>query len=1114
MTSRNRLSEESSTSNRWRVPERRLIESRPIPASLFLIFSAVLTLSVLPADGLDVLEVQAYKGQIYSQTTNGAPSLATNFPYVFEAAAVPLFAPYVTNVSVETPALVTDMMPMDNQTNFAFTGAADTQAALDEVYGDGTYNFNYLGQDDGQTMIPVSLGADDLPPVPQVSDVVAAQSVIFSNEFTVTFAAEAQADTNDYVQLMVLNTNADVVFQTGPIYFSEGLSATNTAIAIPGRTLAAGATYTGLLAFVRLTTLESESLPFVQAGFFTETMFPIQTLRTNGGGTQTNTSPTGPLAPTGFGGSFLTLTITNGSASLASSGTYQLFTSPLGGSYYILGPAGQSLSTGTYTYTVTGSNSATLALADAQLGSGLSLQINFAAPGTGDYAIFSGPTELQSGAFAASMNYVNITVPEFFLFTRTNGQFQSFISGQAGGSYAIDVSSDLKTWSNFTNFTLGASTLITNIGDTSPAIPRFYRARVTSVNFAPPALVGLTLNSTISGGAAPLFTNGIYIWYAATNGSAYDIIGGPGTTNGTGSYAYQVTGPNTALLTYDDTLTGRAYNEQLFFSSPSMGFFCTTNPGTTGYQSGSFNVAQTPLGFLGNVHFTPDSAHSASALFGSSISTNSQSLSVTDAAGYVWTLTVPADALTLPTAITLSPFANVDTSESALPIVSGVQLGPEGALFQDALTLTVTGPAALGPYATLLSADGSGNNLHYAATSAQGGTYSTTLLHFSSTAMSNPSGPPGAQSVAEQNHAQAVAAIVSLIDSGPGANLAPPDIILNCATSDSGYVRGQGAAYVNLTFGPDMTLIQSLLNAGQQLVQTTGSNPYEASDFVYLETVVSRVLIPEVTDLFSDYSSSPNKVWAVWYAAGYVRGLCKAYGVQVPDWKDAVVSWLQGPTMDYYFKQLTSSHDYDTATPLQFIQNQVDLLSGDTSSDAAFFQRLANAYTFQVTLTVSDMGDNFSLTVDGMVTVTGDAQTFTPISGSGTMNYESGVYGDQANDILQLPLSFPERIVIPLDTCTGSTMDIYVSQMGADNETWVSPDITQTEDYLETDFDSAFYLIHSTGNVDVDYDCEYYFTVPLQDMQAQAANMTFTGPGGFAANDVVTFTVVVQHTPQ
>lgn len=91
------------------------------------------------------------------------------------------------------------------------------------------------------------------------------------------------------------------------------------------------------------------------------------------------------------------------------------------------------------------------------------------------------------------------------------------------------------------------------------------------------------------------------------------------------------------------------------------------------------------------------------------------------------------------------------------------------------------------------------------------------------------------------------------------------------------------------------------------------------------------------------------------------------------------------------FQTVDHSHDYDTATPLQFIQNQVDLLSGDTSSDAAFFQRLANAYTFQVTLTVSDMGDNFSLTVDGMVTVTGDAQTFTPISGSGTMNYESGV---------------------------------------------------------------------------------------------------------------------------
>jgi hypothetical protein len=54
----------------------------------------------------------------------------------------------------------------------------------------------------------------------------------------------------------------------------------------------------------------------------------------------------------------------------------------------------------------------------------------------------------------------------------------------------------------------------------------------------------------------------------------------------------------------------------------------------------------------------------------------------------------------------------------------------------------------------------------------------------------------------------------------------------------------------------------------------------------------------------------------------------------------------------------------------------------------------------------------------------------------------------------------------------------------------------------------------NTQNITIDYDCDYYFTVPWQNMQPQPANATFTGPGENVLNDTVTFAILVEHAPQ
>ena|GEM_PF-6146927 len=390
---------------------------------------------------IDALAVQLYKGTLYKQGTNGAPNLASNLPYEFTSILVPVLASQVSGVFLLTPTLASNTMPLNTTTNFIFTNAFSSQSALDSSYGTGSYYIYYNGLDDGSVAIPVALGADAFPPAPVVSNITAAQSIIASNNFVVSFAPETNAA--EYVQLSVLNSNGIPVFQTQPIYFSAGLSATNSAINLPANTLAPGTNYTGQLQFLRLSTVSVGTTPFVQAGCFAQTTFPIQTQSTNSGGGTTNTPPPPPTAPASFLASYLTLTITNGGGSFASNGVYEFFTSPVGGNYVILGPQAHGLTSGTYVYAANLSNSAVLALVDSKLGGGLNFQIQFTGTGSGVYSISGGPTNFQSGLFGTASNYTSITPANLYLPSLSNTVFNSFFSGHPGASYTLQSSSNL-----------------------------------------------------------------------------------------------------------------------------------------------------------------------------------------------------------------------------------------------------------------------------------------------------------------------------------------------------------------------------------------------------------------------------------------------------------------------------------------------------------------------------------------------------------------------------------------------------------------------------------------------------------------------------------------------
>ena len=696
-------------------------QSLSLRAALWLMLPAVVLVNA--ARAIDVEYYELFKGQTFTQSGTNNPVRVENDPYEFQVFVYPLGYPTiyvgdVANAEIQTPAGISHALTLITQTNltetpattnffFTFSGPAESQSALDTAYGEGIYTLAYTGKLDGAASVVVSLGADDFPPAPPfVSNLIAAQSIDPSNNFTLNFGAWALAEPNDFVELTVLDSNSNLVFATPPFFatFPEApLRATNTSIVISNGTLRAGQTYTATLSYIEVTTNNSAdyTYPVIWGGFFSQTTFTLQPQ----GSSQTNSAPPPPPpAPANLTDTLLTLTITSGSGPFASTGTYQIFTTPAGSNYYILGNSGGGLGSGNYVCAPTGVGTGTVTLTDAKAGV-VTLQVVFTLAGTGTFTL-TDSSGTQAGVFTEAPAPTTLHTPNIFLPSFAGNQFQAFLSGDPGVTYAVERSRDLMAWSTLTNLTV--PNLSTNIVDLDSSNARYYRARVGSIGFPPGAITGQSLSSTITAGESPFSTNGIFQFEAATNGSDYLLLAGSGATNGSGTYTYTVTGPNTATIAYKDATSGATAHEQLVFTSVSTGYYYTTNAGSAGFQSGSFKMAAGPVLFLGNAKFTPDTMRGASALFPADGAT-SVSMSVTDVVGCVWSLSIPSDALLTPTTITMTPFASgIDSSQSVLPIFSGVQLGPEGTQFCDGVTLTLMTPSPLGPYATLLMGAGDG----------------------------------------------------------------------------------------------------------------------------------------------------------------------------------------------------------------------------------------------------------------------------------------------------------------------------------------------------------------------------------------------------------------------
>src|SRR5690606_5438128 len=128
--------------------------------------------------------------------------------------------------------------------------------------------------------------ASNLPPVPQVMNLQAAQAVDPASSFTIEWNSWMGFVTNDRISLEIVSPSGQSVFSAATdCAGSVELPAAATAVMIPAGTLSPGTAYTGYLSFGAVLLAEDDaSARLVQRGYqYRTTRFELRTTGSGGG---------------------------------------------------------------------------------------------------------------------------------------------------------------------------------------------------------------------------------------------------------------------------------------------------------------------------------------------------------------------------------------------------------------------------------------------------------------------------------------------------------------------------------------------------------------------------------------------------------------------------------------------------------------------------------------------------------------------------------------------------------------------------------------------------------------------------------------------------------------
>lgn len=227
----------------------------------------------------DVSRFFLVKSQEYFQTNaTTLVSVATNKPFHFRAEVEAVADNSLLSALLKLPNLQTRTLT-NRGDFFEFEVASSNKAALDTVYGPGTYSFLIFGQNTGTNRSTLALPSDKYPPLPVIANWNDLQAVENAFPVEIVWGAFTNGTVNDQVYLEITDSLGRVVASTAALLTSGALNATNLSAQLPSGTLGANASYVGRLLFLKRTGLSTNiSGAIGVSGYSRETTFPINTL--------------------------------------------------------------------------------------------------------------------------------------------------------------------------------------------------------------------------------------------------------------------------------------------------------------------------------------------------------------------------------------------------------------------------------------------------------------------------------------------------------------------------------------------------------------------------------------------------------------------------------------------------------------------------------------------------------------------------------------------------------------------------------------------------------------------------------------------------------------------
>lgn len=242
-------------------------------------YSATLLILVVTGEGLkDVDAYHVVTGRVFTQEGTNEPALLAENAYRAEAQLRGVSAGWVNAASVQAPGQPElALMPDLDEFVWGHTNAYASEAALTAVWPSGTYHWTVDGTMGGfqESDLPVTTGGWPAPL--RLLNLPTLLTNTFEDDTTLSWTPTGAAAAEDRIELIVCNRSGELVLQIPDPERDAPIPGTNTSLIIPSHDLSSGVEYVGCLRYFHVDQHRTDTLGGAEAtaGRLAETRFPM-----------------------------------------------------------------------------------------------------------------------------------------------------------------------------------------------------------------------------------------------------------------------------------------------------------------------------------------------------------------------------------------------------------------------------------------------------------------------------------------------------------------------------------------------------------------------------------------------------------------------------------------------------------------------------------------------------------------------------------------------------------------------------------------------------------------------------------------------------------------------